>query len=1091
MNISESFDQESLPYLVTDVSYDVEEDGHMLDTPIIYLRLRGPNGESRIVEVEGFRPHLGVRMSDCMDHLESICNDRRTIGLELDCRPSVWGERIGLAEDEYDDYTPNQVAHHLSTQTGTDIYHREPYQTIDGEDVAFVYARTPGDIGGSNSLRSSLPFEPLEADILFENRFCIDVGIKRGVKIPTGTRRVRYENWPGEPEITGRFKPSQGSSAETPDRPSSREMATLVQDVEPCEPPDVQARTIIYDIEVSTEGIGFPDVSQANVPITAITAYDSYENAYSFWGLAHDDWDVDIETVESHLRERCANGDLSPNPIDEEPSCSPKSEFEIGSQPIADIEIYSDETDMLYEFNEWVLDRQPDIFTGWNAGGTSGGFDTPYLIQRSYNVQARNICNYALHSNPGTWSVDGDEHDFAMQGRSTLDLLDAYQKTQYRELDSYKLDDVAEAELGVGKTGMEHDELDHYWEHDPVKFFVYNIRDTQVTAGVEAQSGLIELFENLRSVTGAQYETAINNGPMLDMLFLGRAADKGYVLPTNTEPEEDVYHGAKVFETKPGRHQNAVYPDLSSLYPNLFWMLNLGSETIIEDIESSSYTRDECFRVPIDNRDFAIVPKGESIDGIDRDAYKGVKTPSGGTREMFEPEYQDMWVLKPDVKESFVRDTIDDLIELKNNYTGSMYAAVKRVTNSCYGVLGDSASAGVGFRLYDRRVAEAITLAGRQVITHTADEFTSHLQDNYDPDAELIGGDTDAAVSTVPNADTLQEAWEWANSGVEHVDDTYDDFVVDAFDFDADDKHRLHVELESLASTLFFLGGDESTTYVENESGMLVSKTSQSSVKKRYAQHVVWDDDDGWIDPDVMDVERVTYETYEDELSEYDASDNISIKGFEYVRSDSAPITKQVQLRVLTDILLADDPRDRIEPYVTDVVDTIKSGDVPISELAQPKGVGQHLDEYGWKDIDDLTDIDDMARAYGGRWIQTPGPTYRGAKYADDHFEWEQIHDADKVSKVPIERVRSDAYPEVYSYESYPEEDRPPSPEVGQPVDALAVEQPERIPDGFVIDYDTIVQKTIEEKVEDILNTMDITWSDMMGTGTQATLGSF
>lgn len=1099
------------------------------------------------------------------------------------------------------------------------------------------------------------------------------------------------------------------------------------------------------------------------------------------------------------------------------------------------------------------------------------GFDHPYLIQRSYNVQALSIKRYTPTGNPGVWkeTFEGNEQvNFSLSGRSTLDILDAYKKTQFRELDSYTLAAVADAELDYGKLDVDGDELDTAWHERPVEFYAYSVRDTQATVGIEREAGLIDLFENLRRVTGARYERAVNNGPMLDTLFLRRAYEKGLVLPSNTEPEETVFHGARVFDPVPGVHKNCVYPDLSSLYPSLFAMLNLGSETIIggkSDLEESEYTEDDCYKFPTDERSFATVPKGEPIDHIDSDEYKGVKTPGGGLREMFDPQYDWQYVLKPEHNESFIRDTIDDLIDLKYQYKGEMYSAVKRVVNSCftpdtevmtpdgivnirnltvgdsvysinpdtmevevksvtetierpeyrgdlvniqtqdidlsvtpdhdllltsdrrkedlwevkeaenitegmqyalprewdvshgsrvetvdiseyidtgeyradggelqhtgswqtyksvfnaddfvrfigwyvaegtvsvienpngstsyritltqtesseyrkdiedlldrmgvnwycsddrhlcfynkplsrfliemcgrlshtkrlpdfvwdisenqkrslfdamcngdgdedrdrynttspdlrddvcrltlefgnnpayrtieydndvrrdkyvirygnsknifvpkrtendtaddgvycvqvednhtllagrngkfqwvpncYGVMGDSASGGKGFRLYNRRVAEGITLAGRLTITHTAEQFTQYLQDNYDPDATLVGGDTDSATSSIPNAPDMETAWEWAHDAVEYVDASYDDFASETFDMPAED-HRLEVELESLASALFYMEGETDESYQQSDTGMLVKQEDTHGIRKRYAQAIVWDDDDGWIDtadPDegydealsdpedrstVKTLETLDYDTFEDgPLDGMDPTDIVSITGFEYVRSDSAHITRDAQQQVLTHILFDPDPKDRIESYLTETVDAIEAGDVPLADLARPKGISQDLDEYGWKDVEELDD-DDVTEAIeqqGGTWRQTPGPTYRGAKYADDWLPWEQLGPASKPRKIPIEKVRGDDYPQVYEYHSYPSDSaRPDPPEVGRPVDAIAVSNPERLPDAFVVDTDTLIEKTLEDRLTDILDTMGYSYADLLGEGNQVGLDAF
>lgn len=1449
MDLTAEFDAVSTePVLLTNVEYEVEEIGHEIDTPVFHVRSRTASGDLVTTEVEGFRPHFGITQADFMGDALEVCNDRRTIGVEVDCSPKVWQHVIGI--DNPGDVTAEDVAHHLEDTFNTEVYHTpDPYTTLHGDAVARIYTRVPGDVGGETGLRGDLDCETLEADVPFTRRFLISSGIYQSMLVDTDKDRVRYENWEGESDSPG-----------------------LTQEVTPCDPPEVNPRHVIYDIEVATEGDGFPQPDRARHPITSISAHDSYTDEYCMWGLVDDVWDADKEQLKQEVYDDVRDREGFPDDTDT-------------GDAFGDFQLFEDETMLLESFHRWVLEHDPDIFTGYN----SDGFDHPYLIQRSYNVQALSIKRYSDNATPGVWveEYDGNRQvNYSLSGRCTLDILDAYKKTQYRELDSYKLDDVASAELGFGKVGLEGDELDEAWHDHPVEFYAYSLRDSQATVEVEAQAGLFDLFENLRHVTGAQYETAVSNGPMLDTLFLRRAYEDGLMLPSNTAPDETVFHGAKVFDPVPGIHQNCVYPDLSSLYPNLFAMLNLGEETIIgtrEDLRTSEFTTEDCYTFPTDERDFAIVPKGEPIDHIDRSEYKGVKTPGGGVREMFAPEYTTMYVLKPDIKESFIRDTIDDLIDLKYEYAGNpqRYAAVKRVTNSCftpdtevmtpdgikgirelevgdrvysidpdtkeveikpvtatqsfpdydgelvnietnkidfsvtpdhdmvvkqarydddvqkveagnlnawssyemisdwntidadpveeidlrewldkdeyesrtvdgdvqirphqndgrvhtwhpatydanrfiellawyitegstrtkandgrkrdsvlglgsntisiaqydddekadiaetveelsdnmsprvgdrsvgiynhkllsaalirmagdgsenkrlpsfvwdcsvsqkqtlfnvlirgdgdrrdtsyryttkstelrddvmrlcvhlgknpqyswddggeynsgvwrvfysdtknhfrmnrsrtagagstttaengvycvtvednhtvlagrngkfqwvaqcYGVMGDSASGGKGFRLYNRRVAEGITLAGRQTITHTASEFTEYLQQNYDPGATLVGGDTDSSTTSIPNAPDMNTALDWAREAVEYVEQSYDEFANNEFDMPAED-HRLEVELESLASALFYSEESVDEWYEQTDSG-LVKNTETHGVQKRYAQSIVWDDDDGWLDvPDGEPLfdpddtselkfnESVTYDTFTDgALSHMDPQDIVSITGFEYVRSDSAQITRDAQENIFTHILISENPRDRIETYLQNLVEGIEDGTVPLSKLARPKGISQHLDSYGWKDVSELSDdeVTPEIEHHGGVWRQTPGPNYRGAKYADDWFSWEQLGEGSKPHKIPIDKVRGSDFPAAYEYHSYPEDNaRPDPPEVGTPVDAVSVENPERLPEEFIVDRDTIIEKELEDKLEDVLQTLGYSFDDVVSPGQQTSLGAF
>lgn len=1059
--------------LVTDVVYEVESTGHRHDTPIVHLRCRRPDGTLRIVEVEGFRPYFYIRHATFAEEPFAVLNDRRVLGVEGRFESDAYAEREDLDVDTGD--APLTVRDELDERGSAHVTHTDdPTQSLYDEDLVRIVCTEPGAVGGSDGFRDYFE-QTFEADVPFTRRFQISTGIKRGVKVPTGAQRVRHENWTGESD-----GPSQ------------------VQELEACEPPTQQARVCTVDIEVAVHGGGFPEPHRARNEITAIGAHDSYRDEYRLWGLTHPDWEADVDDLES-MCSSVVDG------ADEEFSLEVREEH---------VHFFDDETALLESFHDWYLECAPDLITGWN----SSGFDVPYLIQRSYAVNALQIRDWPMIGKPATWPEehDGDTHTrYKLKGVCTLDMLDAYKKTQFRNLSSYKLDAVAEAELGRGKIDLAGDELDEAWSDSPIEFFVYNLRDVEAVVEIERTCALMSLYENLRRVTGASYETCNHNGPMIDSLFLSLAFDQGLALPTNEEPDQGDYFGAHVFDPVPGVHRNVVYPDLASLYPFIAWTLNLSPETIydsVEDARDDGYSENDLFTAYIDRRGFATVAKGDSIDHLDRAEYKGVKTDDGGLREMFEPRFDTVYYLKPSVREGFIRSAIDLLVDLKYQYKGDpqMYGAVKRVTNSVYGVLGDSASGGVGFRLFDWRLAETITLAGQKVIRFTANKYVDTIgelatQDGYDVDVYQVGGDTDSVQTAVDGAPDYLTALEWAQVASERFlgtpDDPgyYDEYMDREFDVRiGEDEHRMDVEIESLASALFFMRDQDA------------DDPETTAVKKRYAQHMVWDDDDGWLDtPDAEEYPgdaladdadlselkhqaSVTYEDYGEEgvLTHQDPQGNIGIKGFEYVRSDSAQITRDVQMRVLSDLLLTDSPRERIEPYLRELRDDVLAGEVDLERLARPKGISQELDNYGWKEIDELDDEDitPEVEAWGGAYVATPGPAYRGAKYSDDHFPWEELGAGSKPKKIPIETVRSDDYPAVYDYITYPKADRPDSPEVGREVDAIAVEHTGRVPDGFVVDYEKICLKAVEDKVDPILQTLDLSWDELMAIGAQSSL---
>jgi DNA polymerase elongation subunit (family B) len=519
---------------------------------------------------------------------------------------------------------------------------------------------------------------------------------------PSQVSKLRdFFEWHGEADVffTNRFLVATGikrglSIPAGESRVSVDEIAPLSEDA--C--PSVEPRLHTVDIEVWSGG-EFPDTQNPTKPVTAITAHDSYENSY-FCGVLHPDA---VTEGEAHSWGDSELDWRSPDGVDN-----------------ASLAVYYSENELLADYFEYVGETDPDLMTGWNSSRNDigSGFDYPYLINRAdaineWSYQELTYENGRIFvSNRGAPVVDG---------REMFDMLQAYKKTQIHEKRSYSLEYIAQEELGQGKEDIA--DLDEGWLHNPVEFMEYNIRDVSAVVEIEQAQSVLDLYDNIRSVAGCTYsEAADSNIGIIDVLFLRQAKDRGLALPTSMEPERGWYYGAKVFNPSPGKHRNVVYPDLASLYPYLMWSLNVSPETIFESLaaaKDSGYDEDDLYTGYIDYR-------------------------SDNEKRNSDPEPETVYYVKPEVKTGFVRDVVDEMVDMKYEYKGQgqKYAAVKRITNSLYGVFGDSNSYGAGFRLFDWRLAETITIAGRKVLQHTADEFTRQLHSMGYTDAELIGGDS-------------------------------------------------------------------------------------------------------------------------------------------------------------------------------------------------------------------------------------------------------------------------------------------------------------------------------------------------------------
>lgn len=855
-----------------------------------------------------------------------------------------------------------------------------PRETLDGEKLVRIYTVVPNDV---SSLREFFD-QHWEADVFFTNRFLVDSGITLGLSIPRGEREVSFDE---------------------------------IEILDSGEEPDVRPRMLTVDIEVWSGG-EFPDTQNPDKPVTAITAHDTYDDEY-FVGVLHPDA---VEQGCGHTWPEEPDWE-GPDGIDDD-------------QLI--VNTYQREVQLLADFNEFVVEKDPDLLTGWNSSRNDigSGFDYPYIINRCDRINEWSIQELA-YENGGAFVTNRGTPRIG--GREMFDMLQAYKKTQIHEKRSYALGYIADQELGYGKEDIES--LDGGWLHEPVEFIKYNIRDTQAVVEIEQSKAVLEIYDHIRSITGATYsEIADSNIGIIDLLFLRSAKERGYALPTSERPEVQHYWGAYVFDPVPGKHRNVVYPDLSSLYPNLFRDMNASPETIIGDedaLRKSPYSHEQCHTIYVDPRD-------ENVkDAAD------------------EPERKKLYVLKPEVKESFVREIVQDLIDMKyeykkDEYSDEAYDAVKRITNSVYGVMGDSVSYGAGFRLFDWRIAEAITLAGRDVIKHTADKFEKYVKSNGYSDASIIAGDTDSCVCTVPSADGMEETLDIAHEAAEYVDNTYDGFMKERFNID---DGNMAVEIESYAESALFM-----------------------DKKKRYAQWVRWDEGD-----------------YVDEVEH---------KGFELVRSDSAEITAEVQKGVLGRILKEDDEKSVVSTYLEDEWNAVLDGETALEELGVPSAINNELMDYGWSiqtvDKEDAPmDLNGELLDEGDEYVKyfTPQPHIRGARYANLSIDGEDISQGDKPLMFYVDRVApTSGLPETYDYEDEYELNAPRDVpdfnerkmhEIGNRVDAVAVSDVRSLPEDIDIDYEKMADKTIRNAVEPICKVMGWSFDDLTTSGEQTGLSQY
>ncbi|ESP88389.1 DNA-directed DNA polymerase [Candidatus Halobonum tyrrellensis] len=571
----------------------------------------------------------------------------------------------------------------------------EPFGSIRGTPVTKVVARTPRDVG---QIRDDFE-RTYEADILFPNRFLIDHGITAGV-------RVEERRLDGEGDGDLQVLPTH------------------------LEPADVSAslRVNTFDIEVDDRN-GFPEDGEE--PVVCLTAHDSYRDEYVAWLYDAPDGDAAAPAVLDGYE-----------PFREGPDVA--------------VRTFEAEDAMLDDFVGYLGETDPDVLTGWNFED----FDAPYLLDRMEELDPTSEYDLSpdrLSRVDETWRSGWGGPD--VKGRVVFDLLYAYQRTQFTELESYRLDAVGELELDAGKERYAGD-IGDLWETDPERLLEYNLRDVEICVEIDRKQAVVAFWDDARRFVGCQLEDAPTPGDAVDMYVLHNAYGQ-FVLPTKGQQEGEEFEGGAVFEPITGVEENVSVLDLKSLYPMCMVTINASPETIVDDPEAYD---GETYRAPNGTR-FRKEPDGmmrEMVDELltERERLKGA-------RDEHAPD--------SDAYEQYDRQQ----------------ASVKVIMNSLYGVSGWDR-----FRLYDKENAAAITAMGRRVI-----EFTEEAAAEIDH--EVTYGDTDSVMLALGPDISKADAIEQSFAIEEHINGRYDDFACEELDAH---EHRFQIEFEKLYRRFFQAG---------------------------------------------------------------------------------------------------------------------------------------------------------------------------------------------------------------------------------------------------------------------------------------------
>ena len=252
--------------------------------------------------------------------------------------------------------------------------------------------------------------------------------------------------------------------------------------------------------------------------------------------------------------------------------------------------VFWTEEEMVKDFLSWWAQNTPDIITGWNVKL----FDIPYMCRR-----IDRILGTKHQKSMSPWNkvfekeveIRGRNHIYYdIIGVSVLDYFDLYKKFTYKAQESYRLDYIAQVELGEKK--LEHSQYDtfkDFYTNDWQLFVEYNIKDVELVDRLEDKMKLIELALTMAYDAKVNYEDVFSQVRSWDSIIYNYLKRRNIVIPPIERSDKNAqYAGAYVKEPEPGLYKWVVNFDLNSLYPHLIMQYNISPETLLPNKHSSA-----------------------------------------------------------------------------------------------------------------------------------------------------------------------------------------------------------------------------------------------------------------------------------------------------------------------------------------------------------------------------------------------------------------------------------------------------------------------------------------------------------------------
>ena len=334
---------------------------------------------------------------------------------------------------------------------------------------------------------------------------------------------------------------------------------------------------------------------------------------------------------------------------------------------------------------------------------------------------------------------------------NVLDYLELYRKHTFVNQESYRLDHIANVELGKSKLDYsEYGNLHTLYKQDYPKFLEYNVQDAVLVEELEEKLGLIELVQAMSYNAKCNYNDTFGMVKYWETIIYNFLKEQNIQTPpqrlrTGNDKMKPII-GAYVKDPLVGGHDWVVSFDLNSLYPHIIMQYNISPEKMVkeykEDVSIDRLLNKECNLSYLKQQNNTVCPNGAKFKRDRQGFLPELMEKFYDERKAWKKKMIEYQIERESCKDRKRRNELDTLIKRANNNQ-----MVRKIAlNSAYGALANQY-----FAFFSIDLAEAITTSGQLIIQWSERTINKFMNDTLGTEDEdfVIAMDTDSVYITM------------------------------------------------------------------------------------------------------------------------------------------------------------------------------------------------------------------------------------------------------------------------------------------------------------------------------------------------------